>query len=125
MARMAAESVPRPWRRFMRFSVRRLIVLVLVVGAALGWIVRGARIQREAVSEIRRAGGTVKYNWDESNGMFIASHKPWAPGWLVNLVGVDYFGHVTTVGIGEPTDADCADRASEPTEVAFHRCVDR
>ena len=32
----------RSWRRYLRFSVRGLIVLVLVVGAGMGWLVRGA-----------------------------------------------------------------------------------
>jgi hypothetical protein len=40
---MPAGPVSRPWRRFLRFSVRALIVLVLVVGAGLGWVVRSAR----------------------------------------------------------------------------------
>ncbi len=35
-----ASSVRLPWRRFLRFSVRGLIVLVLVIGGCLGWIVR-------------------------------------------------------------------------------------
>jgi internalin A len=38
--------------------VRGLILLVLVVGVWLGWIIRSARIQREAVAAIQRAGGT-------------------------------------------------------------------
>ena len=25
--------------------------------------------------------------------------EPWAPRWLVNLIGVDYFGHVTHVNL--------------------------
>jgi hypothetical protein len=39
-----ARPVSHPWRRYVRFSVRGLIVLVLVVGFGLGWIVRIARI---------------------------------------------------------------------------------
>ncbi len=42
--------------------MRTLIVLVLVIGAGLGWIVRSARIQREAVAAIHNAGGYVDYN---------------------------------------------------------------
>ena len=58
----------RPWRRFLRVSVRGLIVLVLVTGAGVGWLVRSARIQREAVAAIRKAGGGVSYDsrWDRS-----------------------------------------------------------
>ena len=53
------------WRRKLRFSVRSLLVLVLVIGGWLGWTVRNARIQREAVAAIRLAGGTVTYHWDK------------------------------------------------------------
>jgi Leucine rich repeat len=94
---MPADSVSRPWRRFLRFSVRGLIVLVLVIGVGLGWIVRQAHIQRDAVAAILAAGGSVKYDWEWSNGKTIPSGKPWAPRWLINLIGVDYFGHVTAV----------------------------
>jgi hypothetical protein len=38
----------------LRFSVRGLIVLVIVAGAALGWIVRQAHIQGDAVAAIIR-----------------------------------------------------------------------
>ena len=94
---MPAGPVSRPWRRFLRFSVRGLIVLVLVIGAGLGWLVRSARIQREAVAAIKKAGGSVNYDWEWSNGKTIPEGKPWAPrgSWIV--IGVDYFGHVTAV----------------------------
>ena len=89
-----AKPVSRPWRRFLRFSVRRLIVLVLVIGALMGWIVRSARIQREAVAAITEAGGSVMYNW-EDRSRNRARH--WAPQRIVDLIGIDYFGHVTYV----------------------------
>ena len=91
-----AKPISRPWRRFMRFSVRGMIVIVLLVGGWLGWIVRGARIQRDAVAEIRNAGGFVLYNWQWNNGSVIKG-KPWVPEWLIEAVGVDYFGRVTAV----------------------------
>ena len=34
------QPVSRPWRRFLRFSVRGMIVAVLLVSGWLGWIVR-------------------------------------------------------------------------------------
>jgi hypothetical protein len=92
---------PHPWRPFLRFSVRGLLVLVLVAGAGMGWIVRDAHIQRDAVAAIKKAGGFVKYDWEWEwrTGKNISGGKPWAPVWLVNLIGVDYFGHVTVVGL--------------------------
>ena len=32
----------RPWRRFLRFSVRGTIGIVLIIGVWLGWFVRSA-----------------------------------------------------------------------------------
>jgi hypothetical protein len=90
-----AESVSRPWRGILRLSVRWLIVLVLVIGVWLGWIVRSARIQREAVAAIMRDGGSV---WRSNDWTPIPGGKSWAPQWLVDFVGVDsilthYHGH--------------------------------
>ena len=53
---MSAVPVARPWRKCLRFSVRGLIVVVLLVGGWFGWEVRSARIQREAVAAITKAG---------------------------------------------------------------------
>jgi hypothetical protein len=92
-----AKPVPRAWRRFLRLSVRGLVVLVLVIGVSLGWLVRGARIQREAVAAITKAGGAVEYDWEWNNGKSISRGNSRAPKWLVDLIGVDYFGHVTVV----------------------------
>jgi hypothetical protein len=91
---------PRPKsRRFgLRISVRGLIVLVLVVGVWLDWIVHRAKVQREAVAAIERAGGDVMYDWQwQYNAP--ARGRPWAPRWLVDRVGIDYFGHVTLVNL--------------------------
>jgi hypothetical protein len=36
---MATIALARPWQRYLRISLRGRIVLVLVLGGALGWIV--------------------------------------------------------------------------------------
>jgi internalin A len=87
----------RSWRRVLRFSVRVLVVFVIVVGAGLGWIVRQAHIQRDAVAAIRKAGGYVSYSWASDHGKAIPERRPWAPTWLVESIGIDFFGHVTAV----------------------------
>jgi hypothetical protein len=65
---MPEQLSSKTWRRRLRISVRGLIVLVLIIGAGLGWIVQGARVQREAVSAIRRDGGVVSYDRDWKYG---------------------------------------------------------
>jgi Leucine Rich repeat len=102
---MPASPASRPSRTYLRFSVRGLIVLVLVIGAGLGWIVRSARIQREAVTAIERAGGDVTYDWEWKYAESMPSGKPRASRWLVNLLGVDFFGHVTNVSGFIATDS--------------------
>jgi hypothetical protein len=94
---MPADRVLHPWRRYLRFSVRGLIVVVMVIGVGLGWIVRQAHVQRDAVAAIKLDGGEVLYDWEWSNGNYSPGGKPWAPGWFVDLLGVDYFGHVASV----------------------------
>ena len=80
-------------RRHLRISVRGLIVVVLLVGAFLGWIVQSAQTQREAVAAITRAGGQVRYEWGWARDPKLAAQPPWQPNWLVDAIGVDYFAH--------------------------------
>jgi hypothetical protein len=103
--------ISHPWRRFLRFSVRGLVVFVVVIGAGLGWTVRQAHIQRDAVAAIERDAGRVDYSWEQSDGVTLPEGKPWARPWLVDLIGVDYFVHVTTVQFpmsSKPTDSTIA-----------------
>jgi hypothetical protein len=99
------KQLSRPWWNCLRFSLRAMIVFVLLIGCGLGWLVRSAHVQRDAVAAIRNAGGVVLYDWEWNNGKSIPGGKPWAPKWLVGLIGVDYFAHVTSVWLQQaPTD---------------------
>ena len=97
MSTTLAKPVPRPWRRVLRFSVRAMIGVVLVVGCLLGWIVRSAHIQREAVAAIEAVGGNVEYDWDDRTPFTLESQPPPVPRWLVDFLGVHYFGHISGV----------------------------
>jgi len=47
-------------RRWFRYSLRTLLLLMLVFGCGLGWFareIRRSRAQREAVKAIRKLGG--------------------------------------------------------------------
>ena len=95
------ESGSRPWWSYVRYSLRGMIVLILLVGGVLGWIVHSARVQRVAIATIRRAGGSVWYDWQLKNGRVNRNGKLVWPKWLVDQLGVDYFGHVVSVLLGE------------------------
>jgi internalin A len=101
---MSAVPVARPWRRHLRSSVRSLIVLILLSGLWLGWFVRSARIQRDAVAAVKRARGEVLYSWQWQSGHWIPVTKPLAPIWLVGAIGIDHFGSVVWVRIPSPSE---------------------
>jgi hypothetical protein len=93
---MSTSSV-HPWRRYLHLSLRSLLVLVLVIGGWLGWMVHSASVQRDAVAAILKIDGTVRYDWERKDGRSLSNGKPWGPRWLVDRIGIDYFGHATQV----------------------------
>jgi len=92
--------------RRLGISLRALIVAVLVCGGGLGWVAWRARLQREAVAAIKRAGGSVVYDWDWADGRRSGAkqRRPW-PKWLVDAVGPDLLGSVLAVYLGRVRDA--------------------
>jgi len=98
----------RWWHRF-RFRLRALMIAVLILGGGLGWIVHRAQIQKEAVAAIEKAGGSILYDWQYKNGRPFPSGKPRWPNWLVDRLGVDYFGNAVFVFLPEQgSDAELA-----------------
>lgn len=92
-------------RRWFRFSLRMLFVVVTVLCVWLGFMVNAARRQREAVEAIVKAGGTVMYDY-----------KPGEPIWGRNASGNDYFQTVYAVRFVRPfpiVDLDQVARLSE------------
>ncbi len=105
---MPDQPLERSWRRWLRLSLRGLIVLVLIIGGCLGWIahiVRSAQRQRAAVAAVRKVGGSVLYDWQFDGGEVrvkpgtntISDEVPGWPKWLVDRLGPDYFGGVRQV----------------------------
>jgi Leucine-rich repeat (LRR) protein len=106
MSTNQGNSVSHPWRRYLRFSVRGLIVLVLLIGAGLAWLVRSARIQRDAVAVIERAGGNVAYAMPLGPRRFTHGFEPRWTKWIANRLGVDTFCRVRSVRFsGRPSNA--------------------
>ena len=115
-------SIQKPARRF-TLSLRALILLVLVLGAWLGWFVRNAHIQHDAVAAIHRAGGSVVYDIEWRNGGPSPYDRPWTPmrlldgklwgtKWLIDHLGIDYFGSVVSVDL-IPSRWNSPDRADD------------
>jgi hypothetical protein len=108
MSEMPQRVLRRSWWRRFRFGVRALMIFVLIIGAGIGWVVRRAQVQRDAVAAIQRAGGTIRYDF-QLQGLFPnPSGKPRAPRWLVERLGVDYFANVVYVALPKASDAELA-----------------
>jgi hypothetical protein len=86
----------RPWWRYLRLSVMRLMLVILAVGGCLGWWLHLARVQRRAVAAILAAGGSISYDWDFPG-------DPSAPGWrrwVAEHVDVDLISNVVEAWLG-------------------------
>jgi hypothetical protein len=101
------------------------MLVVLVLGGWLGWFVRNARIQHDAVAAIQRAGGSVSYDIEWRNAGPSPYDKPWTPmrlldgklwgtKWLIDQFGIDYFGSVVTASL-IPSRANDPARANDAT----------
>ena len=95
-------------RRRFQFSIRSLLLFVVVVAVVCSWFtvkVQQARGQREVVEAFEKVG-FVMYDYEvaelDANG-----RRPPAPGppWLRNLVGVDFLSDVVALRYKRATDA--------------------
>jgi hypothetical protein len=100
---MHIKRAPVTWRRCLMFSVRGLIGLVLVFGILMGWFVRRARIQRDAVAAIRQARGDVAYDCGQFNETRTAEWPVWK-AWISNAIGIDYVANVIWVQMQTSVD---------------------
>jgi len=107
-------------RRWYQFSLRTLLLFVLVVGMALGWLgskVRTIRTELHAVAEIQRMGGRSIYGLSGFSGDGVISNfatrlkRPNAfDSWLRGLLGAGPYGVTNGVWLNDTkiTDADLA-----------------
>lgn len=87
-------------RRWLRFNLRTLFILLTLACVWLGWQAKRARDQKVAVAAIRGVGGTFEYTYQfADDGTFQVNREPAAPQWLRDLVGEDFFITVCDVGL--------------------------
>lgn len=95
-----------PKRRWLQFSLRTLVLSVLVLGVGFGWVTERVRRQRQAVSKIGSYGGQVTYDYQldafgkprrDQFGNYLHGLQPPGPQWLRELLGDDYFQSPVTI----------------------------
>ena len=95
---MTTPSPKRRPRRLLQFSLRSLLVFVLLVSIGLSWLgvkLERARRQREAVRAVEKAGGLVWYDYEfDAKGDYVPQAQP---SWLLELCGRDFFFDVLEV----------------------------
>lgn len=89
-AALMAAPEPRPSRRLFRTSTRGLMLLVLVIGVLMGWMVNRARVQRDGVAAVRRAGGSIRFLHQYDYGQYVDGTLSLYE-WLWSFGGVDSF----------------------------------
>ncbi len=96
------------WRR-VRFRVRGLIGLVLVIAAVLGWIIRVHRDETSAADAIIKADGYAARDWQYLPPDATTDTRPRWRRWLHDRLGADYFQHIVGAMLRAPaSDADLA-----------------
>ena len=97
-----------------QFSILSLLLLVVVVAIPCSWLeteMKRARIQREVVEEISKAGGEVLCDYEFFGGvdsdLRVVGAVPPEPAWLRHLLGEQFFPNVAEVSLYSPelTDA--------------------
>ena len=119
-------------RRFLRYSLRTALLVVLVLSVWMGWQANRAARQRGAVAALGEFDAIVMYDFQEfgfpnsssrvegfmANGGFEQhySRTPTDPQWLVDLLGVDALHRVVSVWIKDESfdDSDMARLAALP-----------
>lgn len=89
--RLATNRKPR-----LRLSLRALMLAILLIALALGWVIQRAEVQRKAVADLERAGFSMIYRWGWSEARFDPSNKnPRWLQWWIDRLGPDYFRDVS------------------------------
>jgi hypothetical protein len=90
-------------RRWYQYSLRSLMIFVMVCGVLLGWggsFYRRVHNQRRAVARASALGGFVRYDYQYRNGWPDANATPPGPGWVRAMLGDDAFANVETIQFG-------------------------
>jgi hypothetical protein len=85
---MSADEMPR--RRWRRFGLRTLFVVMTVFGCGLSWLaveVRAVRMRANLVAWCAAHGGDVDFTWGPENGTGCFCGPPPHVSWIRKLLG--------------------------------------
>ena len=94
------------FRRRFQFSLRSLLVLVVVVALPCSWMaveMKKARQQKAAAERINSLGGWIGYYYDPKDPFAVLANP--CPAWLCSSLGETFFGDVTYANV-EGIDAE-------------------
>lgn len=100
---METTRAPATKRRWFQYSLRTLLLLVLLVSVGMSWFavkLERARRQRAAANAIVASHGRVYYGFElDAAGKPVKGNLPFAPAWLRKYFGDDLFNDVTAIEI--------------------------
>lgn len=113
-----ATELYKPKRRWLRFSLRSLLLAMLGLCVLLGWKVEKTKRQREAVAWVRKMEGEVQYSaaYALSNSRFRMPQHP--PTWLEKRFGVDFFDTIALVEFVESDEWSGPNRLTNISKLA-------
>ena len=99
---------PKPKRRWLKLSLRTLLILLTIGCIWLGWTVNRARQQRAAVEWVTEIGGKIYYDFETDQDGYPSRKpgRPPGPAWLRDWVGVDYLATVEGVAFSSTNRLD-------------------
>lgn len=103
------EKPTRSKHRYLRFSLRTLLVVQVGASVWLGLLVLRVNRQREAVEWTKQLGGNVHYDYQlDEHGNFVENAEPSGAAWIRELIGIDYFADVHEVAVANSQVSDLA-----------------
>src|SRR5262245_40067519 len=105
-----AATIPQ-MKRWLRFSLRTMLLLITALCIWLGFQINAARRQKEAVAAILSVGGAVYYDYQYAplavggpSYTLDQNRTPPGPQWLRQCIGDDYFRTVVNVIFDRPNN---------------------
>ncbi len=89
----------KPSTRFLRFSLRTLILLTAATAVLFAVPIRQALTQKRGRDWVVSQNGHVSfsYKYDANNEQWLHNATLPYPGWLIDAIGIDFFTSVDTV----------------------------